>query len=118
MKFLKTIVVLLFSLALMGSPFVFQGHSAQTDRKPKSCSCCACKKVSCCVTSAPVAPQEPIPVQSTRSVSSTELQVIAAAIELLVDNSSDKKFRSESNFPPASSVVAIPLYQQNCIYLI
>ena len=118
MKFLKTIVALLFSLALMGSPFVFQGHSAQTESKAKSCSCCACKKVSCCVASAPTAPQEPVPVQTARAVSSPELQVIAAAVELVVDSSTDKNFRSESNFPPAPSSVAVPVYQRNCIYLI
>jgi len=88
-------------------------------RLATACNDCSCQMAACCVASTPTsqepAPQAPAP--ETRSTEQQLLTALAAAMAVLAEPIS-------TALPPGKlavtvpSVPAVPLYCQNCIFLI
>lgn len=89
------------------------------ERLAKACNDCACHQPSCCVSSAPAAPT-PAPQAPAPETRSTEQQLLTAlasvAVTLAPPLSTGYPGNKVTQSVPAAP--AVPLYCQNCIFLI
>src|SRR5688572_9424243 len=113
MQFLKTVFAVLFSISLIATQNVFIAH-AELSASEQNCKCCSCKEMDCCVAQPTSAPQQPLPTQTTRAVSPTQIQIIAAVVSILVQapiTFSEKQFPASCS---ASHSPDVPLFVRNC----
>ena len=116
MHFLKTAFAVLASVLLVGTQTVsaIGQHSSPTVQE---CVCCSCKQIDCCVAP-PTSTSQPVPAAPARTVSQSNLQIIATVVSLLVH--APEKTGEPISFGAVSPLLVtdVPLYEWNCSYLI
>lgn len=109
---------IVFSLLLVVGQWASAMPSAP-QRLADACDDCSCKMASCCVAPTPAsqetAPQAPAP--ETRSTEQQLLTALASAVAVLAEPISTA-LPSGKVTVPVPSAPAVPLYCQNCIFLI
>lgn len=109
---------IVFSLLLVVGQWASAMPSAP-QRLADACDDCSCKMTACCVTQAPAsqqtAPQSPAP--ETRSTEQQLLNALAASAALIAAPISTALPAGKITVH-APSAPAVPLYCQNCIFLI
>ena len=114
-KFARNILLLLCSLTLLLSPlWLAKGSAVQAKSSCRACNCADC---SCCVKS-PVSDAPATPAAPSNHQSTSEWQgLLVALISLPSVPSAPARYLSlPAN--PSLRVVAIPLYERNCAYVI
>jgi hypothetical protein len=110
----KTVLTILFSLALIGSQNVFTAEpSSCVDSLAPNCCCAECD----CVSSQPNTPQ-PLPPTPARTVSQNQVQLILVVAAQLLSQPTMPAQPLSVTFASPNFQVDAPLYQRNCAYLI
>ncbi|MDQ6631725.1 MAG: hypothetical protein M3Y82_08185 [Verrucomicrobiota bacterium] len=112
---MKTVLAILFSLLFAGAPTVFSANAAATSKETKNCVCVKCSR-NCCM--AQQSPSQPISSAPTRAGSQNNWQLIAAMVKLFLHQPAVVSAKISSPVLSSPLMAAVPLYQQNCSYLI
>ena len=112
---MKTLLTILFSLALLGTQSVFI-VGAPLGPPVSHCACDKCV-TSCCKKKAS-SDSQPLPYAPVRSSAQSEWQFLAAVTTQLATRLTSSESEVFFRFLPPVSAAAVPLYQRNCSFLI
>ncbi|MBA4148202.1 MAG: hypothetical protein H0X66_08800 [Verrucomicrobia bacterium] len=113
---MKTILVTLFSFALIGSQTVFSAATRGLVQD-QTCTCCSCEQTDCCVQQSSGAPAEPLASVPANSNVQTQ-QFVAVVCTILLQQPLSARKRGFVGIHSSPSIPAVPLFKQNCAFLI
>ena len=112
---MKAVVAILFSLLLVLNPPVLSA-AITTCQSAAGCACSSCDTAKCCLQKSLPAP--PLPPAATAPAAPDTLQLLAAAVTQWVTLPAPLTVKASIVFFSSPKLVAVPLYEWNCSYLI
>jgi hypothetical protein len=116
---MKLLLAILFSVTLVWAQCVPAAcaEAAPAAAGGSGCSCCHCGSADCCMGKTTQRPQPMPAAPAPRGSQSSHLLLVApAALAFLLPQAPDLTFSPEAPAHPRAA--ALPLYQQNCTFLI